>query len=242
MRRMVLVLLCTLLCLAMVASMSSCKPGEQTKVLQAAHDETLIESSMGELSDGSGPVFLVGRTGQPAGSIRRGLITFDIASVIPAGSKITSVKLTLNMKLGAGEKRQGEGGSSQSRITLHRVLTGWGEGPSRSEGGRGAQAMEGDATWIHTFYPNSLWSSPGGDYAPNESSAQEVADTGPYVWNSTPAMVADVQSWLDSPAKNFGWILLGDETRGATAKVFNSRQSPDEATRPQLTITFVPNK
>ena len=48
-------------------------------------------------------------------------------------------------------------------------------------------------------------------------------------------MVADVQSWLDNPASNFGWLVLGDETAIATAKRFDTRES---ASPPMLTIEF----
>ena len=48
-------------------------------------------------------------------------------------------------------------------------------------------------------------------------------------------MVADVQSWLNNPASNFGWLVLGDETAIATAKRFDTRES---ASPPMLTIEF----
>ena len=50
-------------------------------------------------------------------------------------------------------------------------------------------------------------------------------------------MVADVQSWLDNPASNFGWLVLGDETAIATAKRFDTRES---ASPPVLTIEYTP--
>jgi serine protease len=48
-------------------------------------------------------------------------------------------------------------------------------------------------------------------------------------------MVADVQSWLDNPATNFGWLVLGDESTGTTAKRFDSRESTSP---PVLTIEY----
>jgi hypothetical protein len=51
-------------------------------------------------------------------------------------------------------------------------------------------------------------------------------------------MVADVQSWLDDPASNFGWLLLGDETTSLTARRFDTREAPNSALRPALEITF----
>ena len=211
-------------------------PAKETKTFQASKDNTVIESAKGDLSNGVGPVLLVGRTGQPVGGIRRALIAFDLAS-IPAGSKITSVKLVLNVSLSAGSKQQG-GGAAKEQITLNRALSDWGEGKSSSEGGRGAQASEGDATWIYTFYPKSRWSKPGGDYATGESATQTVADAGAVTFGSTPQMVVDVQYWLDSPKANFGWLLRGDETQGATARVFLSRESRNVSARPQLIVTF----
>ncbi|HEX8652625.1 MAG TPA: DNRLRE domain-containing protein [Pyrinomonadaceae bacterium] len=236
MNRIFVALLVLLLYVSITATPSSLltvASVEETKVLQASRDNTLIESPKGELSAGMTPTFFVGRTGQAAGSIRRGLIAFDVASAIPAGAKITSVKLTLSMKLGAG-------GGRPAQVSLHRVLADWGEGKSKSAGGRGAPAAEGDATWIHTFYPKNLWAKPGGDYAADESAAQAVAGVGAYTWGTTPQMVADVQDWLDSPKKSFGWLLLGDESQGATAKVFQSLQSEDAQARPKLTVTFTP--
>ena len=49
-------------------------------------------------------------------------------------------------------------------------------------------------------------------------------------------MIADVQSWLDSPANNFGWLILGDESGIATAKRFDTRESTDP---PVLAIQYV---
>ena len=48
-------------------------------------------------------------------------------------------------------------------------------------------------------------------------------------------MVADVQSWLDNPANNFGWLVLGDESAVLTAKRFDTRES---AIPPVLTIQY----
>ena len=49
-------------------------------------------------------------------------------------------------------------------------------------------------------------------------------------------MVADVQSWLDNPATNFGWLVLGDESMMMmTAKRFDTRESNNP---PVLTIQY----
>ena len=50
-------------------------------------------------------------------------------------------------------------------------------------------------------------------------------------------MVADVQDWLDNPAGNFGWLVLGDEKPTLTAKRFDTRES---ANLPVLTVQYTP--
>lgn len=216
-------------CTATIVSCAAATP--ETQILPASKDNTLIENSTGELSNGVGPVFFVGSTNQSSNSIRRGLIAFDVAQAIPAGSTITEVEMTLNLERTAGGKES---------VALHRVLSDWGEGSSSTKGGRGAPATTDDATWIHTFYDQDLWSQPGGDFSPNISAEAIVEDEGSYVWGSTPEMVQDVQEWLDSPENNFGWLLLGNETNSGTAKVFASRHITDTAMQPQLSIKFEP--
>ncbi len=49
-------------------------------------------------------------------------------------------------------------------------------------------------------------------------------------------MAADVQSWLDDPAANHGWVLIGNEMVTVTAKRFGSRENADPAAQPVLCI------
>ena len=216
-----------LLCMATIVSCAAATA--ETQILQASKDNTLIENATGELSNGIGPVFFVGRTNQSSDSIRRGLITFDVTQAIPAGSTITEVQLTLSLERTAGGKES---------IELHRVLSDWGEGNSKTKGGRGAPATTDDATWIHTFYDRDLWSQAGGDFSADISAETVVGGEGSYIWGSTPEMVQDVQEWLDSPENNFGWLLLGNETNSGTAKAFASRDNKNTSIQPQLSVKF----
>lgn len=227
-KQVLLVVLSTLLCL----SISVAKVGAQeVQIITASKDNTLIESSSGGLSNGMGGSFFVGRTNQNSESLRRGLIAFDLASTIPAGSTVTEVKLTLYLERTP---------SDEESVELHRVLSDWGEGNSRTKGGRGASAAEGDATWIYSFYDSDQWSELGGDFVPDLSAATLISDVGTYVWDSdsNPEMLKDVQQWLDSPETNFGWLLLGNEIASGTVKVFASRQNQDSSLQPQLTVSF----
>ena len=51
-------------------------------------------------------------------------------------------------------------------------------------------------------------------------------------------MVSDVQSWLDTPATNFGWIILTDELSTGSAKKFDSREHNTPADRPVLVVVY----
>lgn len=203
---------------------------EQTKQIEASKDATLIESPEGNLANSEGESIFVGRTGQTEGSTRRGLIAFDFAGAIPPRSRIVSVTLTMK------SQKTARGGSST--VELHRVTRGWKEGPT-SAGAPGTPAQPGDPTWIHTAYPAGRWAKPGGDYV-KALSAKSATEGDVYTWSSTPKLVADVQAWVNSPKTNFGWILIGDESEPATARVFYSSESTDTTLRPQLTVIFRP--
>ena len=50
--------------------------------------------------------------------------------------------------------------------------------------------------------------------------------------------MADVQGWLERPAENFGWAVVGNEVTPKTAKRFFSRQHEEEERRPVLHVRF----
>jgi hypothetical protein len=194
-------------------------------------DNTLCESATGALSNGRGQHFFAGRNN--AGERRRAVLAFDIAGSVPAGSTITAVSLTLHMSRTI---------ALEKAVSLHPLKADWGEGGSDAtlnEGGCAAAAA-GDATWIHRFAPSTLWEAPGGDFFSAPSATLNVGGVGSYTWASTPALVADVQEWLDEPAANFGWALIGDETSIGTAKRFDSRENATVSLRPLLRVEFTP--
>ncbi len=203
--------------------------------LVSDRDNTLYEDANGALSNGAGSSFYVGVT---SGSlIRRGLLHFDAAGSIPAGSTVTNVTLRLVLTRAADPGPQ--------ETDLHRVLADWGEGTSVAGGGGGggAPSTTGDATWIHTFFDTDFWTANGGDFDPAVSASASVSDLlGPFFWSS-PAMVADVQSWLDDPASNFGWLVAeADEMSPSMALRFSSREDSGSggANRPMLTVDYDP--
>ena len=228
---------CThLLVLLLAPAMCGGSAAADTALLPAAWDNTIYSESY-DLSNGAGGHFFAGVT--MIGTVRRGLIAFDVASGVPAGSTITGVTLGLHMsRTMAGNEP----------VSLHRVLTDWGEGTSDApdQEGLGTAATDDDATWAYTFYETSdppgapAWTSDGGDYALAASATTSVDNTGFYTWGSTALMVADVQLWLDDPASDFGWIVMGNEAQQPSAKRFDTHENMAANFHPVLTVDYVP--
>jgi spore coat protein A len=210
----------------------------------ASQDNTLYEpiskDGFADKSNGAGATMFSGKVRDAVDTlnevaVRRAVLKFDVAGSIPAGATITGVSLSLRctkVKV-----------NTAYDFSLHRLTSAWGEGTSNtgnSQQGRGATPTAGDATWRHTFYPSQFWVTPGGSFVAGASATTAVGPTGSYAWGSTSGMVADVQAWLDNPAQNFGWILVGNEVQTQTAKQFGTRENTTTANRPSLTVTFLP--
>jgi spore coat protein A len=180
-------------------------------------------------SCGAGSNVFAGNTND--GLTRRALILFDVAAAVPAGSTINSVTLTMEIN------RSGD--NQDAPMTVAPVTLGWGEGTvncdSARGGGTGLPAQTGDATWLDAMFQQVSWGSPGGARAGTSATAT-IGTTGPAIWSSA-AMATDVQSWVDTPAGNAGWIVVGDESRASTTRRFFSREG---RTPPTLTIDFTP--
>src|SRR5258708_2044742 len=196
--------------------------------INPSKDNTLYQyiPADGDRSNALGDHFFTGETA--VGELRRGVLAFDIAGNVPAGSTITSVTLTLNLSTTPS--------ATAKTVELQRVIGDGGEGRAQASGqeGMGAPATTNDATWRHRFYNTIFWTTEGGDFSGTVSASQSVGAPGSYTWTST-QLVADVQSWLDNPPTNFGWLVLGDESTSATAKRFDTRES---ASPPGLTIQY----
>lgn len=208
-----------------------------TVTLNPDRDNTLIQTSTGTLSNALGDLF-VGRTNQATGeSLRRGVIHFDVAGSIPAGSTINSVTLRLYLAK--------TGDTSARTLSVHRATASWGEGSSYFNGGLGASSTTNDATWIHRFYSATSWTAAGGDYAATASASASVSSAGAiaqwYTWSSA-TLTSDVQGWLNTPSSNHGWEIIGAEGTNQTARRFTSRESVDDAGNhyPELVIDYTP--
>ncbi len=202
---------------------------QTTVEIQPTKDTSLYEE--GDISNGAGQFLFAGNNNQ--NNSRRALLSFDIAGKIPAGSTIESVELSLLLTRTM---------NGFQPMELYRLTADWGEGLSNAPGeeGMGAPAEVGDATWFSRFFDTEDWTNAGGDFAPTPSALRVVDFEGRYVWGSTEEMVEDAQRWLDNPAANFGWILIGNEIGPGTSKRFASRDSTVAETRPFLTVTYTP--
>lgn len=216
-----------LLSVCIAVSSSLLRAQNQTVNLQASLD-TAIFANSGSLSSGQG-ILTTGRTG--TNGARRALVAFDLAKSIPAGSKIVSVTLAMSTTKVSS--------TTQVLTSLHRVTTAWGEGTSNSSTGAGAAATTGDATWTDSVWQKARWTTAGGDFNATASATAKTGVVARYQWLSTAALVADAQQMLDSPATNFGWLLLTTET-GRTARLWASREHATASQRPVLQVVYQP--
>jgi len=208
-------------------------PKHLVKDLAPSKDNTMYEE--GDFSNGKGEYIFAGDNvgGEtPPPDARRALLAFPVPGSIPANAVVDSVRLRLRLSRTL---------AGTYAVALHRATADWGEGLSDAsfEEGAGAAALTDDATWTHSFFNTVTWTTGGGDFEPIASAQQSVGSLGFYTWSSA-QMTADVQAWLDTPAANFGWVLVGDETvvAGGTAKRFDSRENSTAANRPKLTVYY----
>lgn len=209
---------------------------ETTVTLSADRDTSIYESTSN--SNGAGVYLYSGRTGGMGGeSRRRALLRFDLSS-LPQFTDFTGASVVLHHNLG---------GAAPTTLSLHRVLADWGQAGSNAgtPGGQGAPAQIGDATWFHRFHNTQTWSSNGGDFTPGASATLAIPNLPdgvplPRTWAGA-GLLADLQSWIDTPASNFGWILIGDESGTPTAQRFESRESTTAGgtLRPRLEVSLL---
>jgi len=175
---------------------------------------------------------------------KRALFKFDIAGALPRGALVQTASLTLEVI------KQPSAGYAFADFDLHRMLQDWGEGTEVSptngiSPGSGSLAVAGEATWYYRFALTNSWSAPGAaagtDYVTTVSASQTIYGVGDstYTFGPGAAMAADVQSWLDHPQANFGWILVSEaEDTDFTARRFASRENTN-SNPPQLVIQYL---
>ncbi len=205
----------------------------QTTVTIIADRDNSIYSESNTLSNGSGQNLFTGTT--QTGDKRRALIHFNL-STIPANSIINSVSVSIYCN-------KVPQNIAPANIEFHRLLKDWGEGTSDATGaeGTGAPATINDATWSFNFYNTSSWTTPGGDFVASRSASAKGVDIGTITMLG-PNSVADVQSFVNNSATNFGWIIRDSlESTTSSARRYAARTNANPALRPQITVTYTAN-
>ena len=191
--------------------------------------------------DNLGGTTLVSGTNQQF-SNSRALFRFDL-SALPANAVVTSVQVALYVTRQPDPDQHG--GPVNSDFSLYRALQNWTEGTGGAV--TGSPAATGDTTWNDLHYntvAGANWSTPGGqigtDFANVPSATTSVGNVGLYLWGSSPGLVSDVQSWLDSPSTNDGFALISEsENVAGSARRFASREQPGGGIpAPTLTVTY----
>jgi hypothetical protein len=200
---------------------------QTTTTLTADMDNTIYSESINN-SNGAGQNFFAGRTKDAF--TRRALLHFNLSG-IPANATVSSVTITLyNNKQAA----------NSAGIVLNKLSNSWGEGTSDAAGneGSGISGQTGDATWTRRMLPSTNWTTPGGDYVSTASASVATVSSGAVnVTGGT--LVADVQSFVNNPAVNYGWIIRGsNETAAENTLRFASRNNPTVAQRPVISVTY----
>jgi hypothetical protein len=202
---------------------------QTTATIPCAADNTLYQTITGDASNGAGTSLFVGLTA--TSSIRRAVLRFDVAAALPAGARVLSASLQLNSVQSTA--------ALPVPVTGHRLLQSWGEGTSVATGGGGGGgiASTGDATWLHRFWPGTLWTTVGGDYDPTVSFTAAMPALGAFATAPSRQAALDVESWLANPSSNFGWLLRTDEVLASTAHRLDSRESTNAP--PTLSVTYL---
>lgn len=194
--------------------------------LTANKDNTIFEQNQGN-SNGAGPYLGVGRNNQTPGYKTRAMISFNL-STLPFNAEIQDATLNLY----SSQPSNIAGPQSHS---LHKMLQNWGEGTSYStQGGVGTAATSTDATWLSAFHTITPWTTVGGSFLPTSSASTIVDNAGAYSWHSN-GMVNDLQTWLNNPSSNYGWMIKSNETSFPDAKRYDSREGN---VPPSLDITY----
>jgi hypothetical protein len=189
-------------------------------------DNTMFRDS--DVSNGLGEFIFTGNTNKDVK--KRALVKFDLTETVPEGTTVDSVSLTLiptKVKPGSTE------------VEVFILTTEWGEGTSKAEDGdgKGAPATKDDATWSFAKFSSFPWVKKGGDFAIESSASNSVSEGTDAVFRSD-QLTLDVNFWLKNPSLNFGWILIGDESKTATSVKFVSKDHDDNEKWPTLKLYY----
>jgi len=150
---------------------------------------------------------------EPSGSGhgRSGLLRWQVEG-LPPGARLRAVRVTLDFINASGGESHG----------VHLLERAW---------------SEREVTWAQAAR-DVPWAGPGATSS-SDRGGQVVrispGELGPYTFDLDAAGVARVQQWVDSPASNFGMVLVGEASNGS---LFESQRAAIPAVRPRLTLLY----
>jgi PKD repeat protein len=210
-------------------------PSSVAATLDAAKDASIYSEAASNGNGGSDQLVAGNAASMGAAQfgIRRALVEFDVANAVPSGATILTAQLQLTNTYAPTNP------TGAQSVSIYFASTEWGEGATSGGIGGGAPALSGDATWDDSVL-GTPWTTPGGDFSPSPSASTTVDTVGAYTWTSA-TVITEVQSWLDTPSTNHGWVVRGPETSTVrSAKVFGSRTFATGSSQPKLAITYRP--
>jgi len=208
----------------------------------APSDDTFINSGNADNNNGGSSSVFTGTDGH--GGTMRALVRFAMPAGLQGRATITNVQLRLTLRA------LGNGTVGQAAVdTLQAVTQPWiqgngtGEAPSAFTVGQPCSGTIIGATWNQTNCATSTaWTTAGGTVVASPSGQADttgVGDGAPVIWDSAsnPAMVGDVQSWIDAPANNDGW-RVASSTEGVVGGAQRFYSTEADMFVPSLTVTY----
>ena len=204
------------ICFILFATFASTTTAD-TVTIDASADTTIYSNQVN--NNGGGNAFTISGIANN-GASRRMLLNFDLTGVAP-GSVITSASLNVTVN---------QASSGGGNFQLFQVDTDWVEG--NKTGNQGSIASNGEATWNEAQRNVLDWTDGGSFLAPllNQTSITAVGTSN---FATSTNFVSAAQSMVDTPANNFGFIVIG--TDASSALRFDTRDSGQVA---QLTLEF----
>jgi hypothetical protein len=177
-------------------------------------DTYLSETHPGNVYGDSATVQVDGDNPGGSGKDLNLLLRWDL-SAMPRSAKVLSAVVTLR-----------ESHPARRPFPAYPLLRAW---------------TEEAATWLRASEPG-LWQSPGaagaGDRGAVPLGVLAPREEGVYELRLNAEGLAVVQGWIEAPERNHGLILPGGD--GSDGLQVPSREHPDPARRPKLTLTYLP--
>ena len=192
---------------------------QASTVTLSATQDTTIYSNLVNNSGGGHAFGIAGFANN--GNERRYLVQFDLTGIAP-GSTVNSAQLDLVVE---------QIGISGGNFELHQVNAAWGEGTQT--GNQGGAASAGDATWNASQFGSVNWATPGGTFFTPVLNTTNITSTGTSSFNTSANFVSAIQTIVDNPSQNFGFII--STTDSASAIRIGTREGGNA---PSLVVDF----